>query len=332
MNNKLPKLPRKLKSKLDKTRTTRGADDSQIFQNRVARNNTVLIPYRELKSKETIANSIKEKDFFENGYIVLIDPADYFDVKEKDNFKKYNLNLGHNALIFFRTRNEWNQYHDSLIEKGFKPANNRQDPLGGEYVARIPAITTRGKKGDKIYYGYTSKQNKGAGIRLYEYSSRENSKLCELQLEAFFWHCRDAESVMEKAEMKKEDIQIRKKAIINEAKNKGLLDYKKIVDARIMNYDHITICPLCLEELSAEGFITNLDIPEGREVPDLTVTQNNLFHIQPVTYGEYNHKPYNLGWGHHYCNVVVREISISDTLKWMQYVLDKNKDFTRNSQ
>lgn len=26
MNNKLPKLPRKLKSKLDKTRTTRGAD------------------------------------------------------------------------------------------------------------------------------------------------------------------------------------------------------------------------------------------------------------------------------------------------------------------
>lgn len=69
MNNKLPKLPRKLKSKLDKTRTTRGADDSQIFQNRVARNNTVLIPYRELKSKETIANSIKEKDFLKMGIL-----------------------------------------------------------------------------------------------------------------------------------------------------------------------------------------------------------------------------------------------------------------------
>ena len=46
MTNKLPKLPNKLKSNLDKTKTTRGADDSQIYQNSVARTNTVLIPYR----------------------------------------------------------------------------------------------------------------------------------------------------------------------------------------------------------------------------------------------------------------------------------------------
>ncbi|MEZ4211233.1 MAG: BstXI family restriction endonuclease [Candidatus Paceibacterota bacterium] len=39
---------------------------------------------------------------------------------------------------------------------------------------------------------------------------------------------------------------------------------------------------------------------EGREVPDLTVTEINLFHINELRYGVYNHKPYNLSWGHHH--------------------------------
>lgn len=333
VKNKLPKLPRKLQSKLDKTRTTRGADDSQIYQNRVARNNTVLIPYRELKKNKSIADDVF-KNIFENGYIVLIDPDDYFNEEEKVIMRKtYKLILGDNALIFFRTRNEWKRYHDKL--KAFKPATNRQTiaerNLGGEYVARVPAITTPGEKGEKIYYGYTGKgpkKYKGAGIRLYEYSTKENSKKCEEQLEAIFWHCKDVNDVMKKAGMTDNDIEVRKKYAIEKAEAQGLLNYSQLIDKRIMNQQHVTICPLCLEELSAQGFITNLLIPEGREVPDLTVTENNLFHINAVTYGEYNHKPYNLGWGHHYCNVVARDVSIHDTLEWMQRVLDKNREFT----
>lgn len=329
---KLPKLPLKLKSKLDKTRTTRGADDSQIYQNRVARNNTVLIPYRELKKNKSIAADVDE-NIFEKGYIVLIDPDDYFNENEKTRIiTQYHLILGDNALIFFRTRREWENYHNKLA--AFKLAINRQtrdeQNLGGEYVARIPAITTPGEKGDKIYYGYTGKgpkKYKGAGIRLYEYSTKENSEKCELQLEAIFWHCKDAVEVMKKAGMTDDDIMIRKEFIIEKTKKVGLLDYDKLIDKRILNRNHIAICPLCLEELSAEGFITNLLIPEGREVPDLTVTENNLFHIDALSYGAYNHKPYNLGWGHHYCNVVARDVNIDDTLKWMQKVLDKNKEF-----
>ena len=44
MAKKLPKLPELLERKISKTGQTRGADDDVIFQNRVSRNNTVLIP------------------------------------------------------------------------------------------------------------------------------------------------------------------------------------------------------------------------------------------------------------------------------------------------
>jgi hypothetical protein len=43
---KLPKLPQLLERKIYKTGQTRGADDDVIYQNRVGRNSTVLIPYQ----------------------------------------------------------------------------------------------------------------------------------------------------------------------------------------------------------------------------------------------------------------------------------------------
>lgn len=47
MAKKLPKLPELLERKISKTGQTRGADDDVIFQNRVSRNNTVLIPFHQ---------------------------------------------------------------------------------------------------------------------------------------------------------------------------------------------------------------------------------------------------------------------------------------------
>jgi hypothetical protein len=45
-----PKLPSLLDRKIYKTGQTRGASDDEIFQNRVERNSTVLIPYSILDS------------------------------------------------------------------------------------------------------------------------------------------------------------------------------------------------------------------------------------------------------------------------------------------
>ena len=67
-----------------------------------------------------------------------------------------------------------------------------------------------------------------------------------------------------------------------------------------------------------------MDQAEGRVVHDLTVTQLNLFHIQELRFGGLNHRPYNLGWGHHHCNVVVKDSGIIETLHWMKEVVERN--------
>ena len=92
----------------------------------------------------------------------------------------------------------------------------------------------------------------------------------------------------------------------------------------MINTEEKSICPLCLEELSAQGFFSRMDQAEGRFVHDLTVTQLNLFHIQELRAGMLNHRPYNLGWGHHHCNVVVKDLGIMETLYWMKDVVGRN--------
>jgi len=63
---------------------------------------------------------------------------------------------------------------------------------------------------------------------------------------------------------------------------------------------------------------------EGRLVHDLTVTQLNLFHVKELRVGALNHRPYNVGWGHHHCNVVVKDSGVLETLEWMKRVIMRN--------
>lgn len=318
---KLPKLPQLLTRKIYKTGQTRGADDDVIYQNRVGRNSTVLIPY------SIIDKFIKfpiEEGFFEKNYTVLISSQDYFKNKKiESKLKKVKLALGRNCLVFYETRQDWNKYNPKKL--GWKPAQKRNAPLGGNYVARVPA-TTATDGGEKIILGYNTTSGKGAGIRLYEYASSEVIKKCRLQLEAIFWHCIDAESSVCEYGMDIDDAKTRKNHILKEAQTEKVLNYKKLRESRVINENNETTCPLCLEKLSGLGFFSRMIQPEGREVPDLTVTEINLFHIEELKFGHYNHKPYNLGWGHHHCNVVTKDSGINETLIWMKQVLQKNKD------
>jgi len=126
--------------------------------------------------------------------------------------------------------------------------------------------------------------------------------------------------------MTEEEINIRSAAIQLAAEEKGLANRDELLQKRIINEDNQSICPLCLSPLSANGFLNRLAQAHGRDVPDLTVTQINLFHIDELKTGEFNHRPYNLGWGHHHCNVVVKDSGIDDTLKWMSEVIKRNTD------
>lgn len=309
-------IPKAVDTKIYKTGQTRGADDDVIFQNRVSRNSTVLIPYKDYSlCKKAPSNYGK----YENGFIVLIKPEEYFDERIKSDLTKEKLTLGKNLLVFYETRAQWRNYP---ILKGWKPASSRQAPLKGQYVARIPATTSEGES--KIIEGFTTSQMKGAGIRVYEYADNATIKACKIQLEYLFWSCKDIDTLIKQKGLDREQVDKRIALIKAEAKKMRLDDHEKLVKARIVDEDGFTICPLCLKHISAIGFCDRIQQAEGREVPDLTVTEVSLFHIQELRTGEYNHRPYNLGWGHHHCNVVVKDAGIQPTLDWMREVLKRN--------
>jgi hypothetical protein len=262
---------------------------------------------------------------FERGYIVLITPEeDIFNEGVEENLNKYHLSLGQNALIFYQTREQWEKYNPSKM--GWQPAENRISPLNGNFVARVPATTSKGGRGPKINLGFATRKPKGAGIQVFEYAHKKTLDLCRLQLEALVWLCYDSSEIMERNGMPKDEIIIRRNQILTDCNDSGLLDYTHLIDSRVIDFDHHTICPLCLEKLSCQGFFNRLEQAEGREVPDLTVTELNLFHLKELKIGEYNHRQYNIGWGHHHCNVIARDIGIEKTLSWMTTVLEKNKE------
>lgn len=314
-----PKLPKLLDRKFYKTGQTRGADDDVIFQNRVSRNSTVLINY----SNIDLASTAPDNDGkFENGFIVLIRPDEFFDNPESEQTMLVKgLVLGENSLLFYETREHWNKYNPE--QKGLAFATSRTNPLGGQYVARVPSNTS--EYAEKILRGYTNTSLKGAGIRVYEYASQEIIKSCRVQLEFLFWHCENSKAVAKFMGMSEEDIEEHLRLNSECAEELGLNDLVQLKEARILNDDESTICPLCLNPLSANGFFNRLEQAAGRDVPDLTVTELNLFHIKELRIGEFNHKPYNLGWGHHHCNVVTKDSGIMETLKWMAEVVDRNE-------
>ena len=136
---RLPKLPALLSLKFSKTGQTRGADDDVIYQNRVNRSNTVLIPY---ENWEACAEPKDGTARYEKGFIVLLSPSEYFgNPKITEELAAKGLILGTNALVSFETREEWDANNPEPL--GWSVATKRNAPLGGNYVARVPARTIR---------------------------------------------------------------------------------------------------------------------------------------------------------------------------------------------
>lgn len=325
MSEKLPPLPSLLEQKLTKTGYTRGATVREIYQNRVTRNNTVLIPFEFLEA-------CREPDdgtgVYESGSIVLVEPSWYYGTEDApDRLAEQGVELGQNGLLIFRRRAEWRDYRLGVgqLRDGSElvVATSRTAPLGGNYFARVHA--TVAEDGDEIVEGFASGKLRGAGIRVYEYASKATITSARLQLEALVWHCEDAQEAMVSAGMSEADAKGRKAAQLKAADEAGLLDVARLRDLRVLDDQARTVCPLCREPISAADFFKRGEQAEGRETYDLTITEVSLFHIQELRVGTYQHRPYNLGWGHHFCNVVTRDKGIIPTLEWMQQVV-RNQD------
>jgi hypothetical protein len=312
-----PHLPPFLKNKIYKTGMTRGADDDEIYQNRVGRCSTVLIPFEQWG---TASIPPKGEAQFQAGFIALVTPRDYFEGDAQRRMAKAGLVLGQNAVVFYEMRSDWLNFPPA--RQGWTAANSRSNPLGGQYVSRV-AATTANADGAKINHGYAARP-KGAGIRAYEYASSQTIVDCRTQLEAVFWRCEDASDVAHEAGMSLADVQERREFNTAAANERALLDVNRLGKSRILDGAGVAICPLCLSALSAKEFLSRIEQAEGRAVHDQTVTQVNLFHIEELRFGRYGHRAYNIGWGHHHCNVVVKDSGIDATLMWMSDVVGRN--------
>lgn len=310
-------LPAAILRKISKTAQTRGADKDEYYQNRVNRNSTVLIPFR-----SWLDGAIVPAAGFENGYIVLVKPGDYFSAAPpavRVGFPPA-LRLGENLLVVYETRADWNNFNP--VDLGWVAADSRRPPLGGQYIARVPDTTRHGD--EVIRHGYTDREagGQGAGIRVYEYCSTADICATRLQLAYLAWR---TEGVADLARQEGNLAPDASKALVDQhATAAGLADTARLQATRILNAAGQAVCPLCLSPISATDLASRLEQAEGRDVPDLTVTAANLFHVEELRVGLYNHRIYNLGWGHHHCNTVARDIGIEPTLQWMERVLHAN--------
>lgn len=314
-STRLPRLPQPVERKLYKTGQTRGAAVSEIYQNRVGRNSTVLIPYSHWR--ECLAGGARQ---YEKGYIVLIAPADYFG--HEDEVEDSPLRLGENLLVFYTRREDWVRWPPE--KASWTPAVSRIAPLGGQFVARVPA-TTASKAVIAEQGGFTTTKSRGAGIRVYEYADAKTIAEARIQLEALLWRCHDSDEVLERAGMSAYEVETRRDYTLEAAAEGGLLEVPRLQKARALGKTGQTICPLCRAPMSAREFSDRVRQAKGRERLDNTVTEASLFHIRELRVGELGHHPYNLGWGHHHCNVVAKDAGIERTLVWMSEVLDRNR-------
>lgn len=325
MAKRLPKLPPLLQSKIYKTGQTRSANDDVIFQNRANRNGTVLIPFESIRLFDI---SIFTTNRFESGFIVLISPEEYYGNPDTAVLMRARkLKLGVNCILLYETRAQWNEFNP--YKNKLVVAEKRTSPIDGHFVARIPSSTSKNE--EKIILGFKTSSCKGAGIRVAEYASLLTIKSSHLQLEYLFWLCYNAKEVALGAGMTESEIENRMTAITTACNNQKLANTDRLYKTRIIDSAKNTICPLCLKKLSADAFLINFF--ESAEKSDVNneISQINLFYINQLKTGEFNHVPYNLAWGHQNCNMICKETGVIETIKWMKEVVVNTIIFNKDS-
>lgn len=102
----------------------------------------------------------------------------------------------------------------------------------------------------------------------------------------------------------------------------GLLNYELLYEIGSISSDFSTpSCPLCGRNIDANEFFEEIIQMEGRQVIDNTQREIVLMHIDALRPGLFNHKTYNLGWGHNYCNAVQGDRDISSTISELESII-----------
>ena len=110
-----------------------------------------------------------------------------------------------------------------------------------------------------------------------------------------------------------------------ECKRRELLDFDKLQELGVWSTNNSrAICPLCHKPVYVDEFFDDVKQMEGRQVIDNTQKSIVLMHVDALRPGKLNHRHYNLGWGHNYCNLIQGDKDISETIDVLKEIFESH--------
>lgn len=350
---------RELSKKIDKTKEARNGEG--IYKRRNRRTYRVVMHLTTyLKLLNTNPNRL---NLYADGYAVRLRPDEYFDENGHRNKKlPTSIELGKNAFIYFKSIGSWKTYYKfcknfkEVVELTTTPnQNNLFDSWIGEYCnyikntqpQKVSLICTTDYDGKKKEVKNLLKElidNKttlfekdgnnnfsipaqaGLGNYDYDYASADEIEHVRYQMAYLIYKVPGMKKELEEQTgFSSDKIDACENHVINYCKKNNLLNFQVLASINAWDlHKNVPICPLCKSEITAKEFFTTIDQDEGREEEDNTQSSIELMHIEPLRAGEFNHRTYNLGWGHKHCNIIQGPSSISETLEKLKRILQNN--------
>lgn len=261
------------------------------YQNHVYRNNKVIIPFEHLSKVDL--------SIYIDGYIIRLLPEQYFEKKYKPRskfFKQKNIKVGENAFVLYRTHESFSKFPPlkkweirGLVKEG-ETHTRRGDGVedSGHYVLRLSTISSSKEK------------NEGPpqGIFAPEYCTEGMNYLSQCVLAWLVIHTVKSPYTTQQADHLK-----------------AILQYNKLLDDKVWEFRGIlrhglSACPLCCKfirynELHEMLILEDEQALENAPAQIIGSTRStivNLFHLEPLYYGEIRHGPQTAAWGHAVCN------------------------------
>lgn len=284
-------LAEKDKKKLTKAgfATPRGGEKG-AYQNHVARNNKVIVPYERFEGLDLT--------HFRDGYVIRVFPDQYFISAQniRPEFSTNNVVVGENAFVLYRT---YDQYEGLPPMPGWEVRSLEKNGVGverrgdgvidkGHYVLRIAAHGNR----HEIIEGPPQ------GIFAPEYCDAESNFLSKCLLAWLITRTVDSPYVATQGDWLQDILTY-----------EGILDID-LFERRGLTRNTLTNCPLCLKQIRYSELHDTISFSEedallnaATQITNATrSTVINLFHVQPVTYSDVCHNAQNVAWGHAVCN------------------------------
>ena len=171
-----------------------------------------------------------------------------------------------------------------------------------------------------LYLVLNSKSKNNESFSEFIYNNYDNVKNDKRDSESFKKYMKDSKEKYIK------EFEAEFKLFTEECIRRNFLDFDRLEELGVWNKEtNEAICPLCHKPVYAEEFFDDVLQAGGREVPDNTQKYIVLMHVDALRSGEFNHRPYNLGWGHNFCNQIQGDKDISETIIAIEEILKSHK-------